>query len=75
MAVTEGVSGYNHYHLSDPSDPEQIGLSLCGRPVMKSGIALADWKKPFGEHFPKKPTWCEACETAARERSQATAQK
>lgn len=67
IEVAEGISGYYHYHLCHQADPTQMGRSLCGRPVMKSGIALADWKKPFGEHFAKSPTWCDACEAALRE--------
>lgn len=65
LVVTEGTSGYHHYHLSNPHDPAGAGRSLCGRPVMHSGIDLADWQKPFGEHFAKKPTWCKDCAAAA----------
>lgn len=64
FAITEGVSGLWHYHLSKPDTKH---LSLCMRPTMPTRMkAPADWKKPFGEHFPKRPTWCEICERKAR---------
>lgn len=59
LKITEGIAGYWHYHLSGPSAPFR---ALCGAKVMNTGIRLKDWRVPFGEHFPKRPTWCAQCE-------------
>lgn len=56
--VTEGISGLWHYHLSTRDKPH---TSLCGRQVMGTSMPLTDWQKPFGQHFPKHPTWCAEC--------------
>ena len=58
LQVTEGVSGLWHYHLSEPG---RISRGLCEKATMYTAIPLAQWAKPFGEHFPKKPTWCADC--------------
>lgn len=59
LVITEGVSGLWHYHLSDE---EKKTRGLCGAQTMHTAMRLADWKVPFGEHFPKRPTWCAACD-------------
>jgi hypothetical protein len=59
LEVTEGIAGYWHYHLSGPESPYR---GLCGAKVMHTAIRLQDWGVPFGEHFPKRPTWCDKCE-------------
>lgn len=59
MRITEGISGFWHYHLSNEGD---IGRALCGAVVMPTGMKLKDWGVKFGEHFPKCPTWCKECE-------------
>ena len=59
LKVTEGVSGLWHYHLSEAHRTSQ---SLCGAPTMETSIPLQGWKVPFGEHFSKRPTWCEKCD-------------
>lgn len=58
LVVTEGVSGYWHYHLSDADCNIR---SLCGKQVMHTSIPPERWGVPFGEHFPKRPTWCQEC--------------
>lgn len=59
MKVTEGISGYWHYHLSHDNSPT---YSLCGARVMPTEMPLDNWKVPFGEHFPKRPTFCKECD-------------
>jgi len=59
LKITEGIAGYWHYHLSSPSAPFR---GLCGAKVMHTAIRLQDWRVPFGEHFPKPPSWCAQCE-------------
>lgn len=59
IVVSEGVSGVWHYHLSR-DDRKTRGL--CGAHTMPTAIPLDAWRMPFGEHFPKRPTWCENCE-------------
>lgn len=59
MKVTEGISGMWHYHLSADETPH---VGLCGARVMSTGIPVESWGMAFGEHFPKKPTWCAECE-------------
>lgn len=56
--VVEGVSGLWHYHIAES---ETNARALCGARTMSSGIRIEDWAKPFGEHFPKRPTWCQLC--------------
>lgn len=59
LRISEGVSGLWHYHLSG----SELSLrGLCGRSTMTTSIPLRAWRVPFGEHFPKRPTWCERCE-------------
>lgn len=60
--VTEGISGVWHYHLSDP---KTFTRGLCGGQTMKTAIEAADFGKPFGDHFPKRPTWCVNCQQLA----------
>ena len=62
LKVTEGVSGVWHYHLSEA---HRESRALCGAQVMATSIPLQGWKLPFGEHFPKRPTWREKCDLAA----------
>lgn len=61
LVVTEGISSMWHYHLST-ADKRTRGL--CGAQTMRTEIPLLDWKVPFGEHFPKRPTWCAKCSAA-----------
>jgi hypothetical protein len=56
--ITEGVSGMYHYHVSEH---QHSGRSLCGAATMNTGMRLQDWGVPFGDHFPKRPTWCAIC--------------
>lgn len=63
MKVTEGVAGMWHYHLSH--DGSKI-RALCGAPVMATGSQLEDWGLVFGEHFPKRPTYCKECDNLWR---------
>jgi hypothetical protein len=60
LRITEGIAGYWHYHFSRADDTPT--KSLCGKPVMYTSIPLDQWRVPFGEHFPKRPTWCDDCE-------------
>ncbi len=62
MNIVEGISGLWHYHLSN-----SITYALCGAQTMRTSMALDEWGKPFGEHFPKRPTWCKECERLAKE--------
>lgn len=59
MKITEGISGYWHYHLSRDSEPF---TAICGAKVMGTEMPLTSWKVPFGEHFPKRPTFCKTCD-------------
>jgi hypothetical protein len=59
MKITEGVAGLWHYHLSKDDSKSR---ALCGSQVMDTAMPLGDWKVPFGEHFPKRPTFCEECD-------------
>jgi len=59
MKITEGVMGMWHYHISFDDEPYR---ALCGAKVMGTSIPLDQWGKPFGEHFPKRPTYCSGCE-------------
>lgn len=63
LVITEGVSGLWHYHLSPVGKTTR---ALCGAQVMPTVIQRKDWRVPFGEHFPKRPTWCDKCEQAQR---------
>lgn len=67
LAVSEGVAGVWHYHLSQRG---QTSRALCGAKTMMTGIPVTAWGKPFGEHFPKQPTWCKACEAAKTAKEQ-----
>ena len=60
MKVTEGISGMWHYHLSNDNMPN---MALCGARVMPTSIKFKDWGLPFGDHFPKKPTYCQKCDS------------
>lgn len=60
--VTEGISGMWHYHLSDP---KTFTRGLCGAKTMKTAIEAVDFGKSFGDHFPKRPTWCATCHELA----------
>lgn len=57
--IVEGVSGYWHYHLGKS---DRYGKALCGADTMYTAMPLDNWKKKFGEHFPKRPSWCDTCE-------------
>ncbi len=57
--VTEGISGMWHYHVS--IEGPAFYRSLCGAQVMRTMIPIAHWGMQFGEHFPKRPTWCKTC--------------
>lgn len=61
LEITEGVSGLWHYHLSESREQVPI-VALCGARVMHTSMRLESWRVPFGEHFPKRPTWCAECE-------------
>jgi hypothetical protein len=62
LKVTEGISGMWHYHLSEAKRETR---AICGAQTMTTSIPLEEWRVPFGEHFPKRPTWCEKCDAAA----------
>lgn len=62
MRITEGISGVWHYHLSADDSPS---ASLCGATTMPTNMQLSQWRKPFGDHFPKRPTFCDECERLA----------
>lgn len=59
QVVTEGIHGMWHYHISEAGKTTR---GLCGAKTMHTSISLKDWRVPFGEHFPKRPTWCQECE-------------
>jgi hypothetical protein len=59
MKITEGIAGLWHYHWSHDDAPTK---ALCGASVMATELPLTAWKVPFGEHFPKRPTYCEKCD-------------
>lgn len=58
LRVSEGISGLWHYHLNTEESPFK---ALCGASTMHTAIQLSGWGVPFGEHFPKRPTWCQKC--------------
>jgi hypothetical protein len=68
LIVTEGISGMWHYHLSDP---KTFTRGLCGAQTMKTAIEAADFCKSFGDHFPKRPTWCAKCQQLATQQQPA----
>lgn len=57
--VVEGISSVWHYHIAVP---ERRARGLCGATTMYTAIPVEHWKMQFGEHFPKRPTWCTQCE-------------
>lgn len=59
LKITEGIHGMWHYHLSTADD---LYRGLCGKEVMSTAMRLSAWRVPFGEHFPKPPTWCNECD-------------
>ena len=59
MKVTEGISGYWHYHLSQ--DGKFTGL--CGARVMDTGLKLEDWGlQNWDRRNPRRPTFCKECD-------------
>lgn len=56
--ISEGFMSMWHYHISYSDKPTR---GLCGKQTMHTSILVKDWQVPFGEHFPKKPTWCNEC--------------
>ena len=56
--IVEGISGLWHYHVAEHGTNAK---ALCGARTMSTEMKLADWGKPFGEHLPKRPTWCKTC--------------
>lgn len=62
--IVEGQFGYWHYHLRNRKETGNwTGSAFCGeRRVMTTSMPVGRWKVPFGEHFPKRPTWCKECE-------------
>jgi hypothetical protein len=57
--ITEGVSGYNHYHYSVDNNTHR---GLCGAHTMHSYLLLHHWGGEGPEHFAKRYTWCKECE-------------
>ena len=66
LVITEGVAWMWHYHISKE---ETSTRGLCGAPTMRTAMRMSAWKVPFGEHFPKRPTWCHKCD-AMKEKSE-----
>lgn len=62
LHIVEGVSGLWHYHLAKSGTN---ATALCGARTMGTNIKIEEWALPFGEHFPKRPTWCHECEAKA----------
>lgn len=58
FVVTEGISGVWHYHISTP---DRRARGLCDARTMYTAIPVEHWGMQFGEHFPKRPTWCAKC--------------
>ena len=63
MHIVEGVSGLHHYHVAEDGTN---ATALCGARTMSTSIKLEDWGVPFGDHFPKRPTWCSRCSHKGR---------
>lgn len=63
LLVTEGVSGVWHYHLSLK---EKHWRGLCDANTMLTSIPLDQWRQSGGDHLPKRYTYCDKCEAAAR---------
>ncbi len=59
LMVTEGVESMWHYHFSYK---KTMSRGLCGATTMYTSIRVEDWGVKFGEHFPKRPSWCKDCE-------------
>lgn len=60
--IVEGVSGFYHYHVAEQATNAR---ALCGAATMYTAMNLEDWGVPFGRHFAKRPTWCNACAVKA----------
>lgn len=54
--ITEGIAGMWHYHLSDPDKP---GVSLCGKPTMRSNMPLSMWGTKGNKEL--REYYCEKC--------------
>jgi len=65
MIITEGISGYWHYHISDDATPN---VALCGARTMQTNMPLSDWGMPGGEHLPKRYTFCKECDKLMKEK-------
>jgi hypothetical protein len=57
LHITEGVSGYYHYHLSESNTN---ATALCGKMTMNTSILLSTW----GHRGHLSETYCAACEQA-----------
>ncbi len=58
LVVTEGSTGYWHYHLSRRVN---VMRGLCGAPTLPTAIPLSAWGAPAEEGLPKPPKYCDAC--------------
>ena len=67
MIITEGISSVWHYHLSYDGKHTK---ALCGADTMSTAMTLDMWGMPFGEHFPKRPTWCRKCHEISMEKKE-----
>lgn len=63
VSITEGIASLWHYHVSNFDKARQMPSfrSVCGAKVMLTAMPLKNWAVPFGEHFPKRPTFCVHC--------------
>lgn len=62
MNIAEGIMSMWSYHIRR----DEQTRALCGALVMGTAMTLDQWGKPFGEHFPKHPTWCHTCDKLRR---------
>ena len=61
LVVTEGSTGYWHYHLSRRAS---IMRGLCGAPTLPTAIPVSAWGAKE-EGLPKPPKYCEKCAALA----------
>ena len=59
--IVEGIAGMWSYHIST----DVPYRALCGAQTMNTSIPIERWESVFGEHFPKRPTWCSECASKA----------
>jgi len=68
LVVTEGISGFWHYHLSVEGSPSR---GLCGAWTMPTSLPLSGWNRRI-PHYHIPESFCSKCEAARLARKQST---